>query len=321
MTNIRFFYHECDWIGKPKDEQKFNNDIDIYSMNMPLIPSIEHDLAEKVGTKNHTLSAIGSEGLTLDQTKINVYVDTNEPDWYSPYPEDVLLEKAHFFDAILTRRPKLLGLPNSTLFLYGTHWVPNYESVHDIKQDSVSYTMTGKTISRKRHDDLKRFGVKPPDGYYLRHIVGKRFQDLCEVCKLPLRGYDSSNSPSLYPGLAYTLSSDHDGKLELMKSKFHIAIENTALPNYMTEKLHDCFLTKTVPIYYGCPTVSDFYNMDGILTFNKPSELVEILSNLTPETYDKMSDAIEDNYQRFVASDAPFRDRFYDAVLEVLNRK
>ena len=33
---------------------------------------------------------------------------------------------------------------------------------------------------------------------------------------------------------------------------FHIAIENVSQRSYFSEKLLDCFLTRTVPVYWGC---------------------------------------------------------------------
>jgi len=40
---------------------------------------------------------------------------------------------------------------------------------------------------------------------------------------------------------------------------FSIAIENSYIPNYITEKLTDCFVTLTVPLYSGCPNVENYY--------------------------------------------------------------
>lgn len=40
---------------------------------------------------------------------------------------------------------------------------------------------------------------------------------------------------------------------------FSIAIENSYISNYITEKLTDCFVTLTVPLYSGCPNVDNYY--------------------------------------------------------------
>lgn len=45
----------------------------------------------------------------------------------------------------------------------------------------------------------------------------------------------------------------------LVDYEYSIAIENSLHPNYITEKLMDCFLGYSMPIYLGAPNISDFY--------------------------------------------------------------
>lgn len=52
--------------------------------------------------------------------------------------------------------------------------------------------------------------------------------------------------------------------------KFMICFENVSAPNYLTEKLINAYCGKTIPIYWGCPNISDFVNMDAIL-YLKPN--------------------------------------------------
>lgn len=40
--------------------------------------------------------------------------------------------------------------------------------------------------------------------------------------------------------------------------KYHIVIENSSEPYYWTEKLSDCLLAGTFPLYYGCTNVDDY---------------------------------------------------------------
>jgi hypothetical protein len=47
--------------------------------------------------------------------------------------------------------------------------------------------------------------------------------------------------------------------------QYSIAIENSTLPNYWTEKLADCFLSWTVPVYYGCPNIYDYFPKKSII--------------------------------------------------------
>jgi len=50
--------------------------------------------------------------------------------------------------------------------------------------------------------------------------------------------------------------------------KYSIAIENSFIPNYFTEKLFECFLTYTLPIYYGCPNINDYFDDRCIVKIN-----------------------------------------------------
>ena len=77
---------------------------------------------------------------------------------------------------------------------------------------------------------------------------------------------------------------------------FHIAVENTKHNNYFTEKIIDAFLTKTLPIYWGCPNIDKYFNKDGILTFETEEELFNIVNNLTPEFYFSKLETIIKNY-------------------------
>lgn len=41
--------------------------------------------------------------------------------------------------------------------------------------------------------------------------------------------------------------------------QYHIAIENSSQRYYWTEKLSDCYLAGTFPLYYGCTNVGDYF--------------------------------------------------------------
>lgn len=79
--------------------------------------------------------------------------------------------------------------------------------------------------------------------------------------------------------------------------KYSITIENVKIRNFFTEKIIDCFMSKTIPIYCGCPNISEYFNSHGIIIFNTQDELINILENITEEDYVKRVEAIEDNYK------------------------
>jgi len=73
--------------------------------------------------------------------------------------------------------------------------------------------------------------------------------------------------------------------------KFHIAIENFTTPEYMSEKVLNCFICNTVPIYWGCKNINNYVNDNNVILLsteediNKRVEsdiklLTEIINNL-----------------------------------------
>lgn len=65
----------------------------------------------------------------------------------------------------------------------------------------------------------------------------------------------------------------------LKEYKFTIAIENSCLPGYSTEKILEPFLARSLPIYWGDPNISSDYH---------PNSFINLMD------YDCMEDAIEE---------------------------
>lgn len=51
----------------------------------------------------------------------------------------------------------------------------------------------------------------------------------------------------------------------LVRSRYAIAIENYYGDNYWTEKIADCWLADTLPFYYGCPNLEDYFPSDSFI--------------------------------------------------------
>lgn len=97
---------------------------------------------------------------------------------------------------------------------------------------------------------------------------------------------------------------------------FSIAIMNSCENSYFTEYLIDCFLCGTIPIFYGCPNVNEFFNMEGILHFTKFEDIFYLLPTITPELYLSKLEAVKDNFQRafnYVSTDDMLADRLTEA--------
>jgi hypothetical protein len=49
---------------------------------------------------------------------------------------------------------------------------------------------------------------------------------------------------------------------------YSVVVENSCYPNYWTEKIADCFLSGTVPIYCGCPDILNYFPKESLLLFD-----------------------------------------------------
>lgn len=86
-------------------------------------------------------------------------------------------------------------------------------------------------------------------------------------------------------------------KLEALKEfRFSYVIENSRCDFYFTEKLIDCLVTGTIPVYYSCPSIGKFFNTDGFLFLNNLDELEDIESKLTEEVYLQKLPAVHENF-------------------------
>ena len=60
-----------------------------------------------------------------------------------------------------------------------------------------------------------------------------------------------------------------DDKLNaLLPYRYSIAIENTSAPYYFTDKINDCFLAYTVPLYYGCKNMGRYFPAKSFIQIN-----------------------------------------------------
>ena len=72
------------------------------------------------------------------------------------------------------------------------------------------------------------------------------------------------------PGAKVDLFTPQNGEAEQVL--FHVAIENVRQPHYFTEKLLDCFLTNTMPIYWGCPNIGAYFDTSGMIIITDEDE-------------------------------------------------
>ena len=187
-----------------------------------------------------------------------------EPKSINPSMYKWIEENHHLFDYVLTYDPHLLSI--SSKFMYCPHgmcWIDNFNN--DPKSKMCSMFASHKTFT---------------DGHKLRHQI---------INEMKTENIDFFGEAA---------NNKIDKKEEGLNSYcYSITVENSILPGYFSEKLIDCFATKTIPIYYGDKkTVSEHFNIEGVLFFETVNELKGIIAGCTYDNYVKRLKAITENY-------------------------
>ena len=224
----------------------------------------------------------GDQGLEFDR-RVSVSVDNLQNDFeadtkilflaepYSiaPTVNEGALNSSMFFDKIYTFNQAIIDkYPQAELFPWGSSWL-DFENLCLNKENHITFVTSSKsqTVGHKLRLDI----------YDLLQMV------------------DNINGLEVYTHMSPPF---HEVRNDFFnKAKFHICVENSIQKNYFTEKIIDCFASKTIPIYFGCPNISNWFNPDGILQFENIKELDDVLEYVTPNLYDKKIKAINENYE------------------------
>jgi len=173
----------------------------------------------------------------------------------------------HRFHRVLTSDDALLrDVPNGIFFPLGGCWVPNWKEADSSKRHMCSLIASEK--------------AKLP-GHRLRHDMVNWVQE--------------SGADVHVMGRAYRPFADKaDG---LAPYRYSLVIENSQENGYFTEKLLDAFLLKTVPIYWGCPNIADFFDPRGMILCRDRAEVQAAVKAMSAADYDARQAALEANRQ------------------------
>lgn len=219
--------------------------------------------------KDTPISIFSDYTPTLEELQINPYniLVLQEPNQLFGL-HDWAIQNSEYFSCILTWGQSILDTcENAMLFPFGTtflHAKDKYKELRNLKkQFEISFLCGPKKLI---------------EGHRLRHHIWSKQNELTVPLKFIFEG---DKAPCF----------EH--------SMFHIAVENSQNKNYFTEKIVDAFLTNTVPIYWGCPNIGDFFDERGIIILKSREEFVSLVNNLTEEDYYSRREYIE--YNREVA--------------------
>lgn len=224
-------------------------------------------------------------------SSINI-ISFQEPNEYFGI-HDWVIQNKDIFDIILTWDDKVLNnCSNATFMPFGLSWfTPDQYAVDKPKVFEIAHL---------RGNLLKTYG------HSLRHELLARENEI----KIPTKFFD------VY-GDRHNIEDARKGKEEVFGNPmFGVAIENTQHNGYFTEKIIDCFLQKTIPVYWGCSNIDKFFNIDGIITFTSVDDLIYKMNNIDENYYNTRLKAINENYELSIQY-IDYPKNIHDKIVEI----
>lgn len=225
--------------------------------------SFPHEWGDYPGTVNFYVDNSVYYLENQDRNAQNAIALMVEPRSIIPGTYQWIEENHEKFAYIFTFDSRLLKLPNAKLLIYG--------------QITAEFPDTPKTKDISMVASSKDFCQGHKDRQYVACVLSDRIDVFGK-----------------FNGGSYCDDSDF-----LSEHRFNVAMENYSDGHYFSEKICNCFASKVVPIYLGCPHIEEYFDMDGIVYCKTPDEVIasvdKILAN-PKEEYDKRHEAIEHNF-------------------------
>lgn len=115
--------------------------------------------------------------------------------------------------------------------------------------------------------------------------------------------------------------------LEKDNPDFMLCMENSIMPNYISEKIWDGLLSDRVTLYLGCPNVTDYipencfihlnkYMKDGIIDVKK---IEKIMNQMTQEEYDTYLENARNYLDKVAGNGKKYKDQLTKFIVDRIN--
>lgn len=215
--------------------------------------------------------------------KVSISIDILEYNKNADVKILYLAEPASVVPSLNVEMPKEMGNFDK-IYTFNDDVLNKFSTAEFVEFGSCWLDFDNLILDKKNHITFVTSSKNMTTGHKLRLKIYNYLDDIDSVNGLDI--YQHKSPP--YHGVRNDF---------FCNSKYHISVENSVQKNYFTEKLIDCFASKTIPIYCGCPNIDNFFNIDGILEFDDINKLKEKMQNISPSFYEEKQEAIEENYE------------------------
>lgn len=218
---------------------------------------------DRENSENYDLVVITDLGRVDEFPNKKTYGWIMEPPHFDSIQYDIAKKEFEKFEKIFTFDKRLLDFSDKFEFLpIGGCWIPDEQKMIYEKSKIISMVVSFKKMTISHN---------------FRHKI---VQNVSNVDILG-NGY-------------FPIENKIDSLKDYM---FSIVVENQKMDYFFSEKIIDCFVTGTIPIYYGCPSIFKFFDGNGILTFDNLPELLTILKKIDSNLYNTKINSIRKNFE------------------------
>lgn len=213
------------------------------------------------------------------------------------YPDNYNVEELRKYKAVLTYNKKFYNMRKNDFSMYLLNGYPCFNRGYCLSEfKKFEEKINGVCLMSRYRKDVR-------DG----SIAEKRLAVLDNLRK---SGYPNTHCFGSFPygvdmyrgivgkkGTSETFPSSLEKLKKLNEYRFNIAFENVYHPlwsnGYVTEKMLDCFRSKTVPIYLGAYNIEELIPVDLFIDYRKfksDSELASYLASMSKNQYEDMTE-------------------------------
>jgi hypothetical protein len=151
-----------------------------------------------------------------------------------------------------------------------THYIPSNDPKYNVSHPALPWHVN------KSFDQLSQMDI-PAKSKTISWIVGNALSIPGHFKRLSFLRFIQDKSPIDIDLFGRAVRVIDDKWYGLASYKYSLAIENSCSPDYWTEKLADCFLTWTIPFYYGCTNLEKYFPQDSFIRIDidKPDVAVD----------------------------------------------
>ena len=169
------------------------------------------------------------------------------------------------FYKILTKNKYLLEeIHNTSFFYFGSTFIQNSDKID---------------LQKKNMASLIASNQNKLTGHKLRHKIVQHIKSKNLDISVIGRGYKP-------------FKNKEDG---LKSFRYSIVIENSSELDYFTEKVIDACLLETIPIYWGAPNISKYFDTKGFIICESIDQILLAIQTMSVDDYNSKKEWIKKN--------------------------